>query len=79
MSEKFKCPLCDWRGLANDLLRAASPFDPSDFISGCPKCKGVDICKIVCDEPGCWREVACGTPTVNGYRNTCPEHIPPKK
>lgn len=30
----------------------------------------------LCDEPGCYKYVTCGTPTDTGYRNTCAEHKP---
>jgi hypothetical protein len=31
---------------------------------------------MACDEPGCEREVSCGTKTADGYRSTCGEHRP---
>jgi hypothetical protein len=30
----------------------------------------------VCDEPGCWSPVTCGTPSTEGYRSTCRKHKP---
>jgi len=30
----------------------------------------------LCDEPDCYSEISCGTPTENGYRNTCGTHMP---
>ncbi len=32
----------------------------------------------LCDEPDCYDSVCCGTPTPDGYRNTCYEHKPDK-
>ena len=34
---------------------------------------------VLCDEPECEREVTCGTPTPDGYRSTCGEHMPRQK
>ena len=30
----------------------------------------------LCDEPGCYDEISCGTPTPDGYRSTCSKHAP---
>lgn len=30
----------------------------------------------LCDEPGCYDEITCGTPTPDGYRSTCSKHAP---
>ena len=30
----------------------------------------------LCDEPGCFEEISCGTPIEGGYRSTCYEHMP---
>lgn len=59
---------CDWRGYEHEVLRAPNPFAPDDEIWGCPECRGIETMLEVCDEPGCWRETSCGTPTKNGYR-----------
>jgi hypothetical protein len=45
--------------------------------------EGIDNPKVkafagLCDEPGCYDPVSCGTPTPDGYRNTCYEHKPDK-
>lgn len=33
-----------------------------------------------CDEPGCKEQITCGTPTADGYRNTCwPHHPDPER
>ncbi|HON48067.1 MAG TPA: hypothetical protein PLZ60_09990 [Kiritimatiellia bacterium] len=44
---------CDWRGDSGDMLRAKNPFDESEEITGCPKCKQIECLMGVCDEPGC--------------------------
>jgi hypothetical protein len=33
----------------------------------------------LCDEPDCYNEITCGTPTETGYRNTCGKHKPDLK
>ena len=30
----------------------------------------------LCDEPGCYDAISCGTPTPEGYRSTCYNHAP---
>ena len=32
-----------------------------------------------CDEPGCTRQICCGTPMPDGYRSTCSKHVPREK
>ena len=73
---KVKCDECGWHGLENQVLVARSPFDDGDNIYGCPKCLDVNSMRPVCDEPDCWSDSTCGTPTPDGYRNTCHKHIP---
>lgn len=75
-TDKWTCKECDWRGLESELLLAPNPFQINDEICGCPKCKSVDCFAAACDEPECWREVSCGTPTPSGYRSTCGKHRP---
>lgn len=67
---------CGWSGESSDLLSAPDPFEVGGTITACPNCK--DICSLVvaCDEPGCYQHASCGTPTENGYRNTCHDHRP---
>jgi hypothetical protein len=67
---------CDWRGDSDEMLRAKHPFDETDEITGCPKCKQIGCVMGVCDEPGCWEFATCGTLTERGYRNTCGKHRP---
>lgn len=76
---KIKCSVCGWRGNKSEMLAAQNPFDPTEEITGCPKCKAVECIVAVCDEPGCWLEVTCGTPTGGGYRMTCGLHAPEGK
>lgn len=77
MSDKRVCGErhCDWRGTVGSVLTAPSPFS-ADTLQACPACKEVNSIRVACDEPGCWEEVSCGTPTPNGYRQTCGKHAP---
>ena len=68
---------CGWKGDSIEQLIAPSPFDEDDMLYACPKCKTVETSIwAACDEPDCWRAATCGTPTPDGYRNTCGDHIP---
>lgn len=71
---KVRCVECGWRGHENEMLLAPNPFDATDTVAGCPKCKSVDSLVSVCDEVGCDKDVNCGWPSGQGYRNTCIEH-----
>ena len=76
-AQRFFCRECSWRGVESGFLRAENPFsdEPEEMI-GCPLCRDVNSMVLACDEPGCWRETSCGTPTPSGYRRTCSEHRP---
>lgn len=76
MSDRSFCRVCNWRGAVADILKAPSPFDHEDEVWGCPKCKVVNELAETCDEPNCWVEASCGTPSSPGYRRTCWEHRP---
>ena len=67
---------CTWRGLEKDALKAPNPFEPTEIIYGCPECKEINTLVRACDEPRCWVQVSCGTPTKDGYRSTCSKHKP---
>lgn len=67
---------CGWHGLFTQTLESVNPFDPEQNIYACPKCKTVQEFTVCCDEPDCWERVCCGTPTPDGYRQTCHEHRP---
>jgi hypothetical protein len=76
MSDFVVCSECRWHGGKVEMLTARHPFDDEDLVYGCPRCKSVDSLSVACDEPGCKSEVSCGTPTPDGYRQTCSEHRP---
>ena len=74
---KVKCYNCGWQGMESEMLSARNPFDLKEKIFACPKCWDVEgSYVVVCDEPGCWDPVTCGTPTKSGYRFTCSRHAP---
>lgn len=84
MDERLKKVLCEnrrcgWRGLDSALLRAPHPFAEGVEMVACPSCKDTESLRSVCDEPWCCKEAVCGTPTPNGYRVTCGEHVPPRE
>jgi hypothetical protein len=81
MGEATRKVLCDehrcgWHGLQAEVLQTPNPFDPSDMLDGCPACKSINTIRYACDEPDCWREATCGSPTETGYRQTCGQHMP---
>lgn len=78
----WKCGSCDKLVLDFALLRAPSPFDSDDILTGCPYCKQTsNSFDLMCDEPGCANTAHCGWPTGDdsdawgGYRNTCFAHM----
>lgn len=74
---KYSCTECEWHGEDSQLLRAQNPFaDDTDTMVGCPECREPNSMRRVCDEPECWLEASCGTPTPTGYRTTCGKHKP---
>lgn len=74
--KRVKCRECGWKGSHSKALTAPSPFYKDDILHGCPNCQEVNTLYLVCDEPKCWTETACGTPTKDGYRQTCGKHKP---
>jgi hypothetical protein len=73
---KYGCTECYWRGSVTEALTAPNPFDSADTIWGCPDCHVVNKLLLLCDEPGCGAVTTCGTPTEDGYRQTCGRHAP---
>jgi hypothetical protein len=75
--KQWGCNECGVLTLEIELLRAVSPFDASETITACPKCKTIDNFYEVCDEPLCNKEVTCGYPAgpeFGWYRRTCSKH-----
>lgn len=73
---KVRCKECHWIGQDKELLSGINPFDTEEQIMGCPDCKSIESCEVVCDEPGCNDFASCGTPTPLGYKHTCWKHKP---
>ena len=69
---KMKCKECGWIG--TDPLRGENPFNPDEYLTGCPECRMVETIVWTCDEPGCTHESTCGFTSVGGYRRTCGRH-----
>ena len=38
---KVKCE-CGWQGMAGEMISGDNPFDPSQIIYACPKCKTLE-------------------------------------
>jgi hypothetical protein len=79
--DKMRCEdrRCDWCGHGIDIFNmpvAPHPFISGHSVTGCPGCREIDTMRIVCDEPGCWEFVTCGTPEGDDYRRTCDKHRP---
>lgn len=67
---------CGWHGDFGEALVAAHPFIEGETVTGCPKCKDIEVVRIACEEGGCWLEATCGTQTKEGYKRTCYKHRP---
>ena len=71
---------CGWVGDDSDLLVAVHPFIADETVTACPDCKSLESSVFTaCDEPGCNQASSCGTPTLEGYRNTCYAHMPKRE
>jgi hypothetical protein len=61
--------------LGQERLIAPNPFDATDIVIGCPKCKTIGEFCLICDEEGCWNGYSIGHPNDTGkYRQVCGEH-----
>jgi hypothetical protein len=70
------CNECDWHGEEVEALTAPNPFVIGDVIRACPNCKTIDQFAPCCEHAGCGRHASAGTPTPEGYAQTCYEHRP---
>ena len=74
---RWRCKGCgETLNSDNDFLTAPNPFCVTDGILGCPKCKDVECFEMLCDTPGCKNIGCAGTPTPDGYKWTCHNHLP---
>jgi hypothetical protein len=83
---KTFCRECGWKGMSSDLIEVFYEVTTQAYgattitIEVCPDCGECDsTVDPACDEPDCWELVTCGTPTEDGYRNTCGKHAPWRK
>jgi hypothetical protein len=80
---KVTCDECHWKGTLGQVDRVLDPnplpnTEP-DMWHVCPRCRTPEHIVMACDEEHCWERVTCGTPTPEGYRNTCSVHAPWRK
>ena len=78
-NSKYICNCCQHKMLGQERLIAPNPFDATDVVIGCPKCKTVGDFQLICDEEGCWEQQSCGTPVKDKgdgiiYRMVCGKH-----
>jgi len=74
--DKVVCESCGWGGDAEEMLTGKHPFRHGELCYGCPNCNEIETVVAMCDEPGCKFAATCGTPTKDGYRQTCTKHMP---
>jgi hypothetical protein len=74
--KRWRCDQCRWTGAAEEMLSAPNPFDLTETICGCPRCRTIDEFELLCDQDGCDDVASCGTPIPDGYRQTCFQHRP---
>lgn len=78
LKAKWLCENCGEACTQDEILEAPNPFAPSDTITACPHCKGVETLIGACSADGCNRPSSSGTPNVEGYRYVwaCSQHSP---
>lgn len=74
MITRWRCTECNHICHVEDLLRAVSPFDAHNDITGCPECRAIEKAEPVCDVDGCDELVSSGWTSDEGYRHTCHKH-----
>jgi hypothetical protein len=72
---KVECNECKWQGREAEADRVSDPKPGSNMVwEICPNCREANTLVRICDEPGCWKDATCGTPTPDGYRRVCGGH-----
>lgn len=71
---KTICQICNFRADSSELLVGLNPFDLTEPIHGCPRCKSINSFYTCCEEVNCWEQDTCGTPTPAGYKRLCSVH-----
>ena len=72
---RWECAECGNVVLRDDMWIERSPFDPEESIVGCRECLSCESFVELCDEPECLNLAVGGTPTKDGYRRLCSEHL----
>ena len=74
---------CSWRGTYDQLLVAPHPFRrDTEEVTGCPRCKEIEIEIEACAHDECWERATCGQRRPaerfrepgKVYRRTCGKH-----
>jgi hypothetical protein len=75
---KWKCGnwRCGWVGTKEQILVAPDPFNEGCELVACPDCRDVGNITAACYMDGCTKDGGCGTPTADGYKWSCVDHIP---
>ena len=73
---KKVCSICKWSGMDTECLVYDNPAISGDSLLVCPKCRDIETSiRTACMHEGCNNVANCGTPTKNGYWQSCGEHI----
>jgi len=75
MKDKLQCRICDKILFSDERLEAQHPFISEDKVFGCPHCKDLEGFIVLCEIDGCDSPVSGGTPTEDGYKYLCYQHL----
>lgn len=70
----WRCTECGWTGRETEMERVGDVKLEKHYWNICPNCRDAEQFELLCDR--CDQVVTCGTPTPDGYRNTCGKHQP---
>lgn len=72
----YRCSECAARVPHMKALQAPSPFEPSEILFACPRCKEVNTLEAACVVDGCHNYTSMGVPNRGGYRyvRLCSKH-----
>jgi hypothetical protein len=76
MTNRVGCHECRHICKETELLSAVNPFDESETIHACPKCKSVEAHYKLCEVEGCPNAASGGYPVMGDYLEVCFEHSP---
>lgn len=66
--DDWLCTECENRVLEGTALTAPHPFQPGEWLTGCPHCLAVERLVTVCAFPTCIRPVVRSGYGLHGYR-----------